>query len=100
MFWLNVIFPGMIIVCWSSVKLVAAARRDPPQVIGDGMQHLQLVDKSPRPDAGEAMSLLTKIHLDEISLTHLAAQELTADSIPVKGCVLFCVTMPIYQRVK
>ncbi|MEK7844453.1 MAG: Mur ligase family protein, partial [Pseudomonadota bacterium] len=69
-------------------KLVAAARRDPPQVIGDGMQSIsQLVEKINRdPMRGEGhVTSLTKIHLDEISLTHLAAQELTADSIPVKG---------------
>lgn len=69
-------------------KLVAAARRDPPQVIGDGMQSIsQLVEQINRdPMRGEGhVTSLTKIHLDEISLTHLAAQELTADSIPVKG---------------
>ncbi|MEK6595357.1 MAG: cyanophycin synthetase, partial [Pseudomonadota bacterium] len=69
-------------------KLVAAARRDPPQVIGDGMQSIsQLVEQINRdPMRGEGhVTSLTKIHLDEISLTHLAVQELTADSIPVKG---------------
>ena len=69
-------------------KLVAAARRDPPQVIGDGVQSIaQLVERINRdPMRGEGhVTSLTKIHLDEISLTHLAAQELTAGSIPVKG---------------
>ncbi|MBP6075633.1 MAG: cyanophycin synthetase [Nitrosomonas sp.] len=69
-------------------KLVAAARRDPPQVIGDGLHSIrQLVDQINRdPMRGEGhVTSLTKIHLDEISLTHLAGKGLTAESIPVKG---------------
>lgn len=69
-------------------KLIAAARRDPPQVIGDGVHSIhQLVDQINRdPMRGEGhVTSLTKIHLDEISLTHLAAQGLTAESIPIKG---------------
>jgi len=69
-------------------KLVAAARRDPPQVTGDGKYNIrQLVEQINRdPMRGEGhVTSLTKIHLDEISLAHLAAQGLTADSIPAKG---------------
>lgn len=69
-------------------KLVAAARRDPPQVIGDGGQSIyELVAQINRdPMRGEGhVTTLTKIHLDEISIAHLAAQGLTAESIPVKG---------------
>jgi cyanophycin synthetase len=69
-------------------KLVAAARRDPPQVTGDGKHNIrQLVEQINRdPMRGEGhVTSLTKIHLDEISLAHLAAQGLTADSIPAKG---------------
>ena len=69
-------------------KLVAAARRDPPQVIGDGVHSIhQLVDQINRdPMRGEGhVTSLTKIHLDEISVTHLVAQGLTAESIPAKG---------------
>jgi cyanophycin synthetase len=69
-------------------KLVAAARRDPPQVVGDGVHSIsQLVEQincDPRRSEGHA-NLLTKIHLDEISLAHLATQGLTAKSIPAKG---------------
>lgn len=69
-------------------KLVAAARRDPPQVIGDGVHSIsQLVEQincNPLRSDGHA-NLLSKIHLDEISLTHLANQGLTAESIPAKG---------------
>ena len=69
-------------------KLVAAARRDPPQVIGDGVQSIyELVAQINRdPMRGEGhVTTLTKIHLDEISIAHLAAQGLTAESIPVRG---------------
>ncbi|QOJ24744.1 MAG: cyanophycin synthetase [Gammaproteobacteria bacterium] len=69
-------------------KLVAAARRDPPQVTGDGVHSIfELVEQINRdPMRGEGhVSSLTKIHLDEISLAHLAAQGLTAESVPVKG---------------
>ncbi|MBS0587374.1 cyanophycin synthetase [Nitrosomonas sp.] len=69
-------------------KLVAAARRDPPQVIGDGVHSIfELVEQINRdPMRGEGhVSSLTKIHLDEISLAYLAAQGLTAESVPVKG---------------
>ncbi|MBL8497281.1 cyanophycin synthetase [Nitrosomonas sp. JL21] len=68
-------------------KLVAAARRDPPQVIGDGVQSIrQLVDQINRdPMRGEGhVTSLTKIPLDEISLAYLASQGLTAESIPEK----------------
>ena len=69
-------------------KLVAAARREPPQVIGDGVHSIyQLVEQINRdPMRGEGhVTSLTKIHLDEISIAHLVAQGLTAESIPVKG---------------
>src|SRR5690606_6538436 len=69
-------------------KLVAAARRDPPQVIGDGIhtiRHLvEQINRDPLRSEGHA-NLLTKIHLDEISQVHLATQGMTADSIPPKG---------------
>ncbi|HEU4777216.1 MAG TPA: cyanophycin synthetase, partial [Telluria sp.] len=52
-------------------KLVAAARRDPPQVIGDGVKTVrQLVDQvnlDPRRGNGHATSL-TKIRFDDIAL--------------------------------
>lgn len=69
-------------------KMVAAARRDPPQIIGDGKHSIrQLVEQINRdPLRGEGhVTSLTRIQLDEISLAHLASQELTAESVPVKG---------------
>ncbi|MGQ5523859.1 cyanophycin synthetase [Chitinimonas sp. PSY-7] len=69
-------------------KLVAAARRDPPQVIGDGVHTVrQLVDQvntDPRRGEGHSTSL-TKIRFDDIALARLAVQGLSADSVPAKG---------------
>ncbi|MBR7793882.1 cyanophycin synthetase [Undibacterium sp. FT147W] len=69
-------------------KLVAAARRDPPQVVGDGKQSVrqlvELVNKDPRRGSGHSTSL-TKIRFDDIALASLAKQGLEADSVPPKG---------------
>ncbi len=69
-------------------KLVAAARRDPPFVIGDGVHTVrQLVDQvnaDPRRGDGHATSL-TKIRFDEIAIARLEMQGLTAESVPPKG---------------
>ena len=69
-------------------KLVAAARRDPPQVVGDGKQTVrQLVEQvnlDPRRGDGHATSL-TKIRFDDIALATLAKQGLNADSVPAVG---------------
>ncbi|MEO6920145.1 MAG: cyanophycin synthetase [Collimonas sp.] len=68
--------------------LVAAARRDPPQVIGDGVRTIsQLVDQvnsDPLRGEGHATSL-TKIRFDAIALATLAKQNYAADSIPQQG---------------
>jgi cyanophycin synthetase len=69
-------------------KLVAAARRDPPSVVGDGMHSVrelvEEVNKDPRRGSGHATSL-TKIRFDDIALACLATQGLSADAIPPKG---------------
>ncbi|MDM0045322.1 cyanophycin synthetase [Variovorax dokdonensis] len=69
-------------------RLVAAARRDPPNVVGDGTSTVrQLVDAinlDPRRGEGHATSL-TKIRLDDIAIGRLEAQGLTADSVPEPG---------------
>ncbi len=69
-------------------KLVAAARRDPPKVVGDGvhtvMQLVEQVNMDPRRGTGHSTSL-TKIRFDDIAHACLASQGFTADSIPVKG---------------
>ena len=69
-------------------KLVAAARRDPPLVIGDGehtvRQLVAEVNKDPRRGEGHGTSL-TKIRIDAIAEARLTAQGLTPDSVPAKG---------------
>lgn len=69
-------------------KLVAAARRDPPHVIGDGVHTVrELVDKvnaDPRRGDGHATSL-TKIRFDDIAIARLGLQGLQPESVPEKG---------------
>ncbi|MBZ2209847.1 cyanophycin synthetase [Massilia soli] len=69
-------------------KLIAAARRDPPQVVGDGVHTVrELVDQvnlDPRRGNGHSTSL-TKIRFDDIALASLAKQGLQADSVPTNG---------------
>ena len=69
-------------------KLVAAARRDPPQVIGDGVHTVQQlveeVNRDPRRGIGHATSL-TKIRFDDVALRRLALQGLGAASVPAQG---------------
>jgi len=69
-------------------KLIAAARRDPPLVVGDGTHTVRelvdIVNSDPRRSDGHATSL-TKIRFDEIALARLAEQGYTADSVPERG---------------
>jgi cyanophycin synthetase len=69
-------------------RMVAASRRDPPHVIGDGVHTVrQLVDKvneDPRRGDGHATSL-TKIRFDDIAVARLDAQGLKPESVPEKG---------------
>ncbi|MGB6241471.1 MAG: cyanophycin synthetase [Castellaniella sp.] len=73
-------------------RLVAAARRDPPQVVGDGVstitQLVDLINQDPQRGEGHGTSL-TRIRLDEIALNTLAGQGYRADSVPAQGvCVV------------
>ncbi|GIZ53041.1 cyanophycin synthetase [Noviherbaspirillum aridicola] len=72
-------------------KLIAAARRAPPQVTGDGEHTIaQLIDevnKDPRRGDGHATSL-TKIRVDDIARAVLAKQGYTTDSVPPKGALV------------
>ncbi|MBR7781372.1 cyanophycin synthetase [Undibacterium luofuense] len=69
-------------------KLIAAARRDPPQVVGDGKSTVRAlveqVNKDPRRGSGHSTSL-TKIKFDDIALATLAKQGFNAESVPPKG---------------
>ena len=69
-------------------KLIAAARREPPTVVGDGVRSIRelvdLVNSDPRRGTGHATSL-TRIRFDDIALARLATEGLTAESIPARG---------------
>jgi cyanophycin synthetase len=69
-------------------KLIAAARREPPKVVGDGVssvvQLVEQVNKDPRRGSGHATSL-TKIRFDDIARECLANQGFSAESVPQKG---------------
>lgn len=69
-------------------KLIAAAQRDPPHVIGDGLHTVRelvdIVNADPRRGEGHATSL-TKIRFDNIAHSRLAVQGYTADSVLPKG---------------
>ena len=68
--------------------LVAAARRDPPLVIGDGVHTVrQLVDQvnaDPKRGEGHATSL-TKIRFDDIARARLKEQGMDETSVPALG---------------
>ncbi len=69
-------------------QLVAAARRDPPLVIGDGTNTVQrlveIVNADPLRGDGHATAL-TKIRFDDIAVDRLREQGLTPQSVPSKG---------------
>jgi cyanophycin synthetase len=69
-------------------QMVAAARREPPIVVGDGVSSIRTlvkqVNNDPRRGSGHATSL-TKIRIDDIAVAALAGQSLNADSVPSKG---------------
>ncbi len=69
-------------------RMVAAALRDPPHVIGDGVHTVrELVDKvneDPKRGDGHATAL-TKIRFDEIAVARLGVQGLAPESVPEKG---------------
>jgi cyanophycin synthetase len=68
--------------------LVAAARRDPPHVIGDGLHSVRelvaAVNLDPRRGEGHATPL-TKVRLDDIAVARLQLQNLGPESVPEKG---------------
>jgi cyanophycin synthetase len=69
-------------------KVVAAARREPAHVVGDGQhtvrQLMDLVNADPRRGEHHA-TVLSKLKLDDISLAVLSDQGFTPDSVPPAG---------------
>lgn len=69
-------------------KLVAAARREPAHVIGDGQRTIrelvEIENKNPLRSDGHATSL-SYLPLDGLSLEVLASQDCTPESVPAAG---------------
>ena len=69
-------------------RLIAAARRDSPSVVGDGVHTVRelvdIVNRDPRRGDGHATPL-TKIRLDDIAKARLAIQGLSPDAVPTIG---------------
>jgi cyanophycin synthetase len=69
-------------------KVVAASRRHPPTVVGDGTATIrQLVDRvneDPRRCSDHA-GALSPVRIDDVAVAVLAEQGLDADSVPVAG---------------
>lgn len=69
-------------------RLVAAARRDPPFVVGDGAstvaQLVEAANADPRRGEGHAAPL-TRLMLDDIAAGVLAEQQLSPDGVPPNG---------------
>jgi cyanophycin synthetase len=69
-------------------KLVAAARREPPSVVADGVHTIkELIDienRNPLRSEGHG-SALSKLKLDEIAIARIKKQGYTAESVPEQG---------------
>jgi cyanophycin synthetase len=69
-------------------RVVAAAKREPAKVIGDGVstvvQLIEQVNQDPRRSAGHS-TVLSQIKIDAVALNVLADQDLTPGSIPAAG---------------
>ena len=72
-------------------QFVAAARRDPAQVVGDGTRTIQelvdAVNADPRRGDGHE-NVLTRIVLDDATLELLAKEDLALHSVPAAGRVV------------
>jgi cyanophycin synthetase len=72
-------------------ELVAAARREPAQVVGDGehtiAQLVEIVNEDPRRGPGHS-SILTRIVVDDAVKLVLAQQGMTVNAIPEQGRVV------------
>lgn len=75
----------ILVVC---KQMIAAARREPPHVLGDGVRTVrQLVEEvNADPNRGDGhATALSKIRLDDIGLAQLATQGMDTESIPPMG---------------
>jgi cyanophycin synthetase len=69
-------------------KFVAAARRDPPHVIGDGKRTIRelvaIENKNPRRGDGHATPM-SRIRIDDIAIARIKIQGFGPDDVPPKG---------------
>ena len=73
-------------------QLVAASRRQPAHVIGDGSHSVSELVAEANLDSRRAAAhaaALSKIRIDAVALGVLAEQALTPDSIPQPGCTVY-----------
>ena len=72
--------------------LIAATKRTPGHVIGDGMRNIRelvkIVNQDPRRGVGHEKAL-TRLELDAQAEMMMARAELTADSVPAEGQVVY-----------
>lgn len=73
-------------------QLIAAARRLPAQVIGDGVhtitELISIENKDPR-RASDHAAALSKMRIDAVAMGVLHEQEVTPDSVPAKDRVIY-----------
>jgi cyanophycin synthetase len=83
-------------------ELVAAARRDPALVVGDGQHTIaQLVAKvNEDPRRPGHSGTLTRIVIDEATQLVLQQQELTSESVPAAGQIVKLRVWPLQQAEK
>ena len=69
-------------------RLIAAARRDSPHVIGDGEHSIRAlveeINRDPRRGDGHATPM-TRIRIDDIAVARLKIQGFTPESVPPRG---------------
>ena len=73
-------------------ELIAASRRQPAQVIGDGIHTINELIAHENTDprrASDHAAALSKIRIDAVAMGVLSEQEVTPDSIPIEGRVIF-----------
>jgi cyanophycin synthetase len=73
-------------------RLVAAARRMPGHIVGDGehtvAELVDIVNQDPRRGAGHE-NMLTRLELDDVAERMLAAKGYDAESVPAEGEVVY-----------
>lgn len=73
-------------------QLIAAARREPAKVVGDGKSTIRtlvdLVNQDPRRSDGHS-TVMSHIPLDDVSISVLAQQGFSVDDVPEQGQIVY-----------